>query len=71
MSEQKPKKKVVSRTVAIALGIICIILVVGLVGAIADYRSILNRKDNTITTISARARAGFQPSLSKLRDGFG
>ena len=50
MTEQKPEKKVVSRTVAIALGIICIILVVSLVGAIADYTLIINGKDNTITT---------------------
>ena len=52
MSEQKPEKKVVSRTVAIALGIICIILAVGLMGAIADYTSIISGKDNTITTIT-------------------
>jgi len=47
MTEQKPKK-VVGRTVAIALGIIAIILAVGLVGAIADYTSIISGKDNTI-----------------------
>jgi hypothetical protein len=42
MSEQKPEKKVVGRTVAIALGIICIILVVGLVGAVIDYSNQVN-----------------------------
>jgi uncharacterized coiled-coil protein SlyX len=50
MSEQKPEKKVVSRTVAIAIGIIAIVLVVSLVGAMANYNSIINGKDNTITT---------------------
>jgi len=44
------EKKIVGRNVAIALGIIAIILLVGLVGAIANYTSIINGKDNTITT---------------------
>jgi len=44
------EKKVVSRNLAIALGIIIIIVLVGLVGAIANYTSIINGKDNTITT---------------------
>lgn len=38
------EKKVVGRNVAIALGIICIILVVGLVGAVANYTSIISEK---------------------------
>ena len=42
------EKKVVGRNVAIALGVITIILAVGLVGAIANYASILNNKDSTI-----------------------
>lgn len=48
MVEKPIEKKVISRTVAIALGIICIVLAVGLVGAIADYTLIINGKDNTI-----------------------
>ena len=44
------EKKVVSRTIAIALGIICLILVVGLVGAVVNYTSILNEKNSTIAT---------------------
>ena len=56
MSENKPEpkheKKVVGRTVAIAIGIIAIVLLVGLVGAMADYTSIINGKDSTITTIT-------------------
>jgi chaperonin cofactor prefoldin len=44
------EKKVVGRNVAIALGIICIILAVGLVGAVANYTSIISGKDNTIVS---------------------
>jgi predicted PurR-regulated permease PerM len=46
------EKKVVSRNVAIALGIIVIILLVGLVGALAYYTSLINSKDNTISTLT-------------------
>ena len=42
---EKHKKKVVGRNIAITLGIICIILAVSLVGAIADYTSIVSGKD--------------------------
>ena len=49
MSE-KPVEKKSGRTVAIALGIICIVLAVGLVGAVANYTSIISGKDNTIAT---------------------
>jgi hypothetical protein len=45
------QKKVVGRNVAIALGIICIILAVGIVGAIANYSSIISGKDNNITNL--------------------
>jgi hypothetical protein len=44
------EKKTINRTVAITLGIICILLTVGLVGAIADYTSIINGKNNDIST---------------------
>jgi len=44
------EKKVVGKNVAIALGIIAIILSVGLVGAIANYTSIISSKDNIIAT---------------------
>jgi hypothetical protein len=46
------EKKVVGRTVAIALGIIAIILAVGLVGAVADYTSIINGKENDVSTLT-------------------
>lgn len=45
---EKQEKKVVGRTVAIALGIICLILAVCLVGTIANYTAIINGKDSTI-----------------------
>lgn len=54
MSEQKPERKVVGRTVAIALGIICIVLVVGLVGAIADYTLAINDKNDTISSLNSQ-----------------
>jgi uncharacterized coiled-coil protein SlyX len=53
MSE-KQEKKVAGKNVAIALGIICIILAVGLVGAIADYTSIISGKDNTISSLNSQ-----------------
>jgi glucose/mannose transport system substrate-binding protein len=49
MSE-KPEKKVVSRKIAIALGIIIIIALVGLAGAMVNYTAMINGKDNTIST---------------------
>jgi hypothetical protein len=48
------EKKVVGRTVAIALGIICIVLAVGLMGAILDYTSIINGKDKTIADLNSQ-----------------
>jgi uncharacterized phage infection (PIP) family protein YhgE len=45
-------KKVVGRN-AITLGIICIFLVVSLVGAIANYTSIISVKDNTISSLNS------------------
>ena len=38
------------KNVAIASGIICILLAISLVGAIANYTSIISAKDNTITS---------------------
>jgi hypothetical protein len=56
MSQQipPPPKKVVSRGVAIGLGIICLILIVGLIGAIADYTSIISGKDSTINSLNSQ-----------------
>jgi hypothetical protein len=48
MSEKiPPPKKMVSRSVAVALGIVCIILVAGLGGAVAYYTIKINNKDST------------------------
>jgi hypothetical protein len=44
------EKKVVGRRVAIALGIICVILVVALAGVMANYTRIINDKDTLYTT---------------------
>jgi hypothetical protein len=48
------EKKVVGRNVAIALGIICIVLAVSLVGVIADYTLIIGGKDNTIASLNSQ-----------------
>jgi hypothetical protein len=52
MTERKPEKKVVSRTVAIALGIICIILIACLGGAIGYYTKAISDKNQTITSLN-------------------
>jgi hypothetical protein len=49
MNEIKPKK-MVRRNVAIALGIICIILIAGLGGVATFYMSVITDRDNTITS---------------------
>jgi hypothetical protein len=48
------EKKVIDRNVAIALGIICIILAVGLVGAIMSYSSTISGKDSTMATLNSQ-----------------
>jgi len=50
MSDQipPPPKKVVSRNFAIALGIICIILIAGLGGAMAYYTTAINNKQSEL-----------------------
>lgn len=59
MSETKPNetkpKRMVNRSVAITLGIVCIVLViVSLVGAFAYYTPIINEKDNTISSLNSQ-----------------
>jgi hypothetical protein len=51
------ERKVVSRNVAIALGIICMVLVACLVGAIANYTSIVSEKDSVIKAKDAQIAA--------------
>ena len=48
----KRVKKVVSRIVAIGLGIVCIMLLVGLVGAILVYSSMIYKKNNKISDLN-------------------
>jgi len=49
---QTSEKKVVSRTVAIRLGIVCIILLVGLIGAILVYSSMIDNKNSKISDLN-------------------
>jgi predicted PurR-regulated permease PerM len=48
------EKKMISRNVAISLGIACIILIAGLGGAIAYYTTQINDKDNTISSLNSQ-----------------
>jgi prefoldin subunit 5 len=52
-SEVKPRK-VVGRNIAIALGIVCILLITGLGGAMAYYTMTISDKNNTIDSINAQ-----------------
>jgi cell division protein FtsL len=52
ISVQTSEKKVVSRTVAIGLGIVCIILLVGLVGAFLVHSSMIDNKNNKISDLN-------------------
>ena len=47
------EKKVVRRTVAIALGIVCILLIAGLGGAMAYYSMTINNKDSTYASYTS------------------
>jgi len=47
-TEKKGQKKIVSRTMVIALGMICIVLVAGLVGAIAVYMPMVSNLESQI-----------------------
>jgi hypothetical protein len=51
------QEKVVSRNVAVALGIICIVVVASLVGAFAYYTPIINGKDTTISSLNSSLNA--------------
>jgi hypothetical protein len=52
-ADETKQSKVVRRSVAIALGMMCIILVAGISGAVAYYLSVLNNKDRTISSQNA------------------
>ena len=53
MNAQTSGKKVVGRNVAIALGIICILLAVGLVGAIAIYPPMIANQSREISALTS------------------
>ena len=60
------EKKVVKRSVAIALGIACLILAVGILGTIANYTSAINAKDSTISSQSSQI-ASLQTQNSQIQ----
>jgi DNA-binding transcriptional ArsR family regulator len=47
-------KKTANRTIAIALGIVCIVLVATLAGALAYYIPLLNDKDNVVSALTSQ-----------------
>jgi DNA-binding transcriptional ArsR family regulator len=47
------EKRIAGRTVAIALGLVCIVLAATLVGAFAYYVSLINDENNTISSLNA------------------
>jgi cell division protein FtsB len=53
MSETK-KRKIAVKSVLIALGIICIVLASGLVGALVYYVSLVNDKDSAISMLNSQ-----------------
>ena len=53
MDETKPKK-IVNRSIAIALGIICIILVACLVGVVVAYTFVINDKNDMVSSLDTQ-----------------
>jgi len=51
------EKKIVRKSVAMALGILCIILIASLIGTIAIYTSMIDDKSNTITSLNSQIAA--------------
>jgi len=63
------EKKMIGRNVAIVLGIVAIILLIGLVGAIVNYTSIINEKDATISSLNSQIQQ-LQAQLSNLNASY-
>jgi len=61
------EKKVVSRTLAIVLVIVCGVLAFCLVGTFVNYTSIISTKDNTIATMDSQI-ASLNAQISDLND---
>jgi uncharacterized coiled-coil protein SlyX len=75
-TEKGGRKKIVSRTMVIALGMICIVLVAGLVGAIAVYMPMVSNlesqiaeKDNTIFSLNSQV-SSLNSQVSSLQANF-
>ena len=73
-TEKRSQKKIFGRTMVIALGMICIVLVAGLVGAIAVYMPMVNslesqiaEKDNTILSLTSQVLS-LTSQVSSLQD---
>lgn len=54
MSEQKPEKKVVSRIAAIRIGLIAVILLVSLVGAMVNYTYQISSLNSQVSNLQSR-----------------
>ncbi len=54
MGERATEQKVVSRKAVIGVGIVCVVLLGGLVGTVANYSLILNVKDTRINDLEAQ-----------------
>ena len=74
VTEKMRQKKIVGRRVAIALGMICIVLVAGLVGAIAVYMPMVNslesqiaEKDSAISFLNSQV-SSLNSQVSSLQD---
>lgn len=59
------EKRVVRRSLAVGLGMICVILIVGVVGAVVAYSSIVSGKDNAIASKDSQI-ASLNSQLSSL-----
>jgi hypothetical protein len=64
MSEKKGRK-IVGKSVLIALGIICIVLVASLTVSIAVYTSIIHDRDSTISSLNSKV-SGLQTQVDEL-----
>jgi hypothetical protein len=67
MTEKTGEKKGASLVVAIALGIVCLILLASLVGAIVNYTSVISEKDSTITAKNSQI-SSLNSQVSSLQD---
>jgi hypothetical protein len=69
MNETNPSiikpKRMVTRNVAVVIGIMCIVLGAGLTLSIVAYTSIIRDRDNTISTLNSTV-AGLQTQVSEL-----